>query len=100
MATFPFRFTAELWLYEGDAAWYFVSLPEDLSDDIDAQYGHAARGFGSQKVEVRVGTTTWSTSVFPSKKEATFILPMKKAVRVAEHLEPGAPVTVHLRVIS
>lgn len=25
-------FTTPLWLWEGDAAWHFVTLPEELSD--------------------------------------------------------------------
>ncbi len=98
--TGTFTFTSELWLYEGDAAWHFISLPEAMSDDIDAQYGHVARGFGSQKVEVTIGATTWSTSVFPSKSAETYILPVKKAVRKAEAIEVGDKPKVKLRVIS
>ena len=95
-----FRFTGELWLYEGDAAWYFIDLPEELSDQIDAEYGHIARGFGSQKVEVTIGTTTWSTSIFPSKARETFMLPVKKAVRTAQGLTGGSKAKVELRIIT
>lgn len=41
------------------------------------------RGFGSVKVEVRVGASRWSTSVFPQKQGGWF-LPVKKAVCRAE----------------
>ena len=95
-----FTFTGELWLYEGDAAWYFVSLPEELSDQIDAEYGHVARGFGSQKVEVNIGATTWSTSIFPSKARETFMLPVKKAVRTAQGLTEGSKATVKIRITT
>ena len=46
------------------------------------------RGFGSVKVEVMVGGSRWSTSVFPQKSGGWF-LPMKKAMCRAEELEAG-----------
>ena len=49
------------------------------------------------RVRVTVGSSTWSTSVFPSK-DGTFLLPVKKAVRQAEDLEQGEVVTVELEV--
>jgi Domain of unknown function (DUF1905) len=94
------HFTAELWEYDGPAAWHFVSLPDDIADDIEEQFGHRAGGFGSVRVEVTVGATTWRTSLFPDSKRATYVLPMKKPVRVAEGLRVGAPVAVTLRVLA
>lgn len=93
-----FTFTAEVWEWEGKAAWHFVSLPEDIADDIEARHGHRAGGFGSVPVRVTVGSSTWETSVFPDNKRGTYLLPVKKAVRRAEDLEDGAMATVHLVV--
>ena len=93
-----YAFRAELWQYEGPAAWHFVSLPLDVADDIRARFGTHASGFGSIKVEAAVGSTRWSTSLFPDKTRGTYLLPIKKAVRVAEGIEPGDPVIVSLRV--
>jgi hypothetical protein len=93
-----YRFDAELWRHDGDAAWYFVTLPFDIADDIEERYGRAAAGFGSVRVHVRVGGTEWSTSVFPDAKRRSYVLPVKKAVRTAEHLADGVAVTVDLRV--
>ena len=94
------RFTAELWEHDGPGSWHFVSLPEDDADEIDAVHGGRARGFGSQRVEVTVGATTWRTSVFPDTKRGTYVLPMKKAVRTAEGLAAGAHVEVSLVVLD
>ena len=91
------RFEAELWLWDGDAAWHFLTLPEDVSDEVEEQAG-ARRGFGSVPVEVTIGGTTWSTSVFPDKTRGAFILPVKKQVRSREGLEVGDVVTVQLVV--
>jgi hypothetical protein len=93
-----YAFRAELWQYEGPAAWYFVSLPLDVADDIRARFGTQASGFGSIKVEAAVGSTRWATSLFPDRTRGTYLLPINKAVRVAEHLEPGDIATVSLRV--
>ncbi|MFP5326311.1 MAG: DUF1905 domain-containing protein [Acidimicrobiia bacterium] len=94
-----YSFTAELWLWEGDGAWHFVSLPEDVADEIEHLYGASAAGFGSLRVEVQVGDTTWRTSVFPDRKRATYVLPMKKAVRAKEGLAAGDAVAVALDVV-
>ena len=94
------RFTAELWEHDGSAAWHFLSLPEDDADDIEARHGGDAAGFGSIKVEVTVGATTWSTSVFPDSKSGSYVLPVKKAVRTAEGIGDGDDVDVSLDVLD
>lgn len=94
------EFTAVPYLWDARKAdtWVFVDLPTALADEIDDLAGHAARGFGSLRVEVRVGRTTWRTSIFPS--DSTFVLPLKKDVRRAEQIEVGGSATVHLRVLD
>lgn len=94
------EFRAPLWVYDGPIPWYFLTLPEDLSDDIDEATRGVQRGFGSVRVEVTVGETVWATSVFPSREQAAYILPVKRAVRVGEGLQVGAPVEVELRVLD
>lgn len=91
-----YEFTTELWRHSGDAPWCFVTIPKDVADDIDARVGERA-GFGSVPVVVSVGATTWQTSLFPDNSSASFVLPVKKAVRRAEGLEVGEPVSIRLR---
>jgi hypothetical protein len=95
-----FSFTADVWEHNGPAAWHFVSLPEAVADEIEATYGHLAAGFGSLRVEVTIGKTRWSTSVFPDRKRGTYVLPLKKQVRVAEQLVAGAAAKVNLVVVD
>jgi hypothetical protein len=95
-----FEFVAELWRYPGAAAWYFVTLPHDIADDIDEITAHDRRGFGSVRVEVTVGTTRWKTSLLPDTKSQSFVLPVKKAVRQAERLDDGSPVAVRLSLLD
>jgi hypothetical protein len=84
--------------WSGEAAWYFAALPLDLADEIRSQVEHV--GFGSVRVTATIGATTWSTSVFPDKGSGSYVLPVKAAVRTAEHLDDDTPVTIHLTVIG
>ena len=92
------QFDAELWLWDGDAAWHFVTLPADVSDDVRDRSG-ARRGFGSVRVQVTVGGTTWRTSVFPDTRRGAYLLPVKKEVRTREGLQLGETVPVRLELI-
>ncbi len=94
-----YEFVAELWRWTGEAAWHFVTLPDEVTDDIDETHEGSRAGFGSRRVEVTVGETTWNTSVFPDKKSASYLLPVKQSVRKAEGLVEGARVEVCLRVV-
>ena len=94
-----FSFTGELWEYDGPGAWHFVSLPPDVADEIEAEHAATASAFGSVRVSVTVGGTTWQTSVFPDRKSATYVLPVKKQVREAEGIAAGDDVAVALAVL-
>lgn len=95
-----YSFTARVWEWSGTASWYFVSVPEEQADDIEERHGRRAAGFGSIRVEVTIGASTWRTSLFPSNEEKTYVLPLKKAVRAAEGLGPGSTATVELVVVA
>ena len=94
------EFEAPLWRWDARRTdvWTFVSLPTAVADDVLDLVGDRARGFGSVRVEVTIGGTTWRTSIFPSTD--TYVLPVKKSVRTAEHLEIGDTVAVHLRLVD
>ena len=95
-----FSFTATVWEHEGTGSWHFVSLPDDEADDIEQMFGGNARGFGSLRVDVTIGTTSWQTSIFPDAKRRTYVLPVKKSVRSAEGLIAGSAAVVSLVVIQ
>jgi Domain of unknown function (DUF1905) len=99
MAPPRYSFVAELWEHDGAAAWHFVSLPEAEADEIEAMYRHEQGGFGSVRVDAMIGATRWSTSIFPDRKRGTYLLPVKKAVRLAERLVAGSTAQVDLVVI-
>lgn len=95
-----YSFTEPLWEHDGPAAWYFITLPHDVTDEIDELTEGRQRGFGSVRVRVTVGAMTWATSIFPDTKVGSFVLPVKKAVRTAAGLTDGDPVAVTLELLD
>jgi hypothetical protein len=94
-------FQAELWRYEGEAGWFFLSLPYELADAIEHENGPPdIKGFGAVRVSVRIGASRWDTSVFPDRARGTYLLPVKKSIRLAENLEAGDTVPVELTVLD
>lgn len=93
--------TSLLWIWKGsDAAgrWYFITVPEEQSDEIRAHAFGSPRGFGSVKVEARIGNVAWRTSVFPLNSGG-YLLPVKKEVRSKVNLAAGDEVTVQLDLL-
>ena len=76
-----------------------MTLPIDIADEIEEVTAATRRGFGSVRVKVTIGATTWSTSVFPDNRSRSYVLPVKKQVRNNEGLRDGDPVTVTMEVI-
>lgn len=93
-----YRFRAELWEWSARAEWYFVSLPKDVSEEIEDR-PKPPRGFGSVPVRVLIGATRWETSIFPNS-DGCYSLPIKKSVRKAEGIEPGDRVDVEVELVE
>ena len=94
------QFTAELWAHRGDpGGWHFVTLPLDAADEVRDEAGPRA-GFGSIRVSVTLGETTWQTSLFPEGAGGSMVLPVKKQVRRAEGLVAGDLCTLRVEIVD
>ncbi len=92
-------FEGEVWLYSAPkASWHFVTVPVETSAQVQFYAPHVKAGWGSIPVQVRVGATTWKTSIFPDKKTKTYLLPLKAQVRATERLAVGTRTEVSLIV--
>lgn len=87
---------AALWKYSSTAAWYFLTLPSSVADQIRPLAPKV--GFRSVRVKATVGQTTWKTSLFPDTKSNSYLLPMKADVRRREDLNEGDEVVVFLEL--
>lgn len=95
-------FAAELWRWAARRAdsWTFVTLPAEASEEIRARTAGRPRGFGSVRVRVSLGDSTWLTSIFPDSKSGAYVLPVKQAVRRAESLAVGDVASVRVEVLE
>jgi len=94
--------TTPLWRWQSataPAAWYFLTIEGDAADAVrvaamTGQWLDGRRGFGSARVEARIGDSIWKTSVFPHRESGGWLLPVKSAIRRAERLVEDEAVTV------
>lgn len=89
---------------EGYDPMGWIALTGEVADAVAAhelmrrlEFGKR-RGFGSVKVEVRIGESRWRTSLFPQKRGGWF-LPIKKPVRIAEGLAFGQTIEGELELL-
>jgi hypothetical protein len=90
-----------LWIWKGsDAAgrWYFITVPDEQSDEIRAHAFGNPRGFRSVKVEARIDDVTWRTSIFPLNSGG-YLLPVKAEVRRKAGIVAGDEVRVTLDLL-
>jgi len=88
------EFSGPIWVWKGPAPWYFVTVPEQQSEELRAILGIVTYGWGMVPARVLIGKTEWKTSLWP--KDGRYIVPIKASVREAEGLEEGDRVTVRL----
>ena len=94
-------FTSLLWIWQGAQAagrWFFLTVPEEESAEIKAAAFELPRGFGSVRVEARIGDVVWRTSVFPLNAGG-YVLPVKADIRRRAGLSAGDEVTVDLMLL-
>ena len=103
------RFTAsgEVWIWNGSGKdgepakgrWYFMSVTGEVAEGIRSASAGRSGGWGSVKVEVEIGTTRWTTSLFPSQSAGGYLLPLKAAVRKVEKIDEGSRIEVSLTLV-
>src|SRR5262245_6453949 len=92
-----YKIKAKVWIYPSMGGWHFVQVGKKESAQIKARYSIEARGFGSLPVTVTIGSTTWKTSIFPSK-EGPYLLALKADVRKKEHIKEGDIITFTFQI--
>ena len=88
------EFSGEVFEWRGPAPHHFVRVPEDESAEIDEVKTAVTYGWGVIPVEVRMGSTTWSTSLFP--KDGGYLVPLRADARRAENVGLGDVVGLRL----
>ena len=88
------EFTGEIWEWRGPAPYYFVTVPQEESFDLQSVSTAVTYGWGMIPVRVRIGAAEWETSLWP--RDGQYVVPLKDLIRAAENLHEGDSVTVRL----
>ncbi|MFM7726127.1 MAG: DUF1905 domain-containing protein [Flavobacteriales bacterium] len=91
-----YSFLARVHVYPGAAAWHFVLLPFDMSQEIRLHLKLEEQGWGRLKATAEIGSTRWETAIWFDTKHATYMLPLKAGVRKKEGIADGDEVEVKI----
>lgn len=91
-----FEFEAAAISWRGPAPFVFVPVPPEISDEIKAVSKAITYGWGVIPATVRIGGTTFSTSLFP--RQGIYLVPVKVKVQKAEQVDIGDLVRVRLEL--
>ena len=89
-------FTGDIWYWRGPSPYYFVTVPDEQAGYLHEVSAAVSYGWGMIPATVRVGSTDFSTSLFP--KNGGYIVPVKDAVRDALELDVEDVVSIDLTV--
>lgn len=87
-----YEFTAKPWQYTGPAAWHFVSLPNELAEEIRNALKSNEEGWGRLTATAKIDKSEWKTALWFDTKANTYLLPLKAEIRKVENLEIGKDV--------
>ncbi len=90
------EFEGQVVYWRGPSPYHFVTIPDEQCREIADLSSLVTYGWGVIPVTAQLGSTTWTTSLFP--RQGRYLLPVKDAVRKAEEIEVGETVTVGLRI--
>ena len=87
-------FSGEVVYWRGPSPFHFVTVPPEAASEIGDVASLVTYGWGAIPATIRIGETTWDTSLFP--RDGGYLLPVRDSVRKAEGLELGDVVDVEL----
>lgn len=95
-AVVDLEFEGEVWEWRGPAPYHFVSVPDDLCDEVREAGEVVSYGWGMVPATLWLGDTMWTTSLWP--REGGYVVPLRDRVRAAESVELGDVVTVRMEI--
>ena len=88
-----FIISGKVFKFPGKGGWYFVRAEKKLTTKLKGVRKH---GFGSVKVKVKIGKTSWKTSLFPERKKGPYMFAIKSDVRKKEGITTKKKVRIHI----
>ncbi len=91
-----YQFKATVWQYEVPNGWFFVSLPEEISQEIRTNLKWQEEGWGRLKSIAKINDLQWSTAIWFDSKLNTYLLPLKAEIRKKNQLTNEMEIDVNL----
>ena len=86
-----YEFATHMWQHNSPGGWYFVSLPQNMSEEIRSHLKWQEEGWGRMKAVAQIGNNEWETAIWFDTKMKTYLLPIKAAIRKKCRLEIEEP---------
>ena len=97
-----YSFKAKVEMFPGESPWYFVAVPEEITSEKELLIKlKNIKGFRFLRINVKVGETTWDTSLLPLGKisPGRKFIAIKKAIRKMEFIQFKDEISVDFFVI-
>ncbi len=95
-----YQFEGVVRLWPANEKFFLLPLPKEISAEIFEISDGLTAGFGSLKVEARIGSVTWRSSIFPDTKSGIFELPLKAEVRKENDLVVGSVALCEIELLG
>ncbi|MGI9192443.1 MAG: DUF1905 domain-containing protein [Chitinophagaceae bacterium] len=93
-----YEFDADMWQSNGKGAWYFITVPQAISDEIRTQLQWQGEGWGRMRAEAIITGISWQTAIWFDTKQGAYLLPIKADIRKRTGLVVGEKVSIKLEV--
>jgi len=93
-----YSFKANVWKHNAPAAWYFLTVPKNTSEEIRTLFQQWEEGWGRLKCSAQIGNTRWQTAIWYDTKHQAYILPLKAEIRRKERIEIDELTSVIIRI--
>lgn len=91
-----FAFEAEVFHWRGPSPYFFIALPPAEAKEIRELSRAVTYGWGMIPVEAEIGGVEFATSLF--RKNDTYYLPLKDAVRHRANVTAGDRVAIAVKI--
>jgi hypothetical protein len=91
-----FVFKGKVFEWRGPAPFYFVAIPQAISEQIEELKSELTYGWGVIPAKITIGKVTVTTSLIP--KDGVFYVPLKLEIRKPNSIELGDVVQIAIQL--
>jgi len=92
-----FRIEGKIFKYPGVSGWHFIGIEKKIAEKIKEEKLQKV-GFSFVKVRVKIGKTSWNTTLFPTK-EGQYLISIKSEIRKKENIFEGDDVKAEVTLL-